>query len=354
MTVIDRPAGDDPTEDLLPPPSRRSVRETTDGSSRPPRVPKAPKLPRVPKPPRGEGPPTPPRRMPAPARVPVSLTPRKQVIRGALTVIAALLLTFVLNVTVIGHIQHLVAQQQLGDQFRLQLEESTAPVSEGDVYDVLLPDGAPVALLTIPRLGIKEIIVEGTDADSLQAGPGHRRDTMLPGQAGVSVIMGRAAAFGGPFARIQELAPGDKFSIVTGQGKHSYEVIGLRYAGDLAPPALKAGESRVILTTARGTPYSPSGVARVDARLVSDVQPAGPRLTNFVTLPPQDRELQGDTSTVWALVFALQFLLLVEIGAVWAYRRIGARQTWIVFVPVVILSSLLVTEQVVRLLPNLL
>lgn len=292
--------------------------------------------------------------MPAPPRAPVPLGPREQVLRGALTLIAALLLIFVLNVTAIGHIHHLVAQQQLGDQLRVQLEDGVAPVSEGDIDAVLLPDGAPVAVLTIPRLGIDEIVVEGTDSGSLRSGPGHRRDTMLPGQAGVSVIMGRSAAYGGPFARIQELAPGDEFSLVTGQGEHSYEVIGLRYAGDLAPPAPKAGESRLILTTARGTPYSPSGVARVDARLVSEVQPAGRRLTNFVTLPPQDRELQGDTSTVWALVFALQFLLLVEVAAVWAYRNIGARQTWIVFVPIGVLSSLLVTEQIVRLLPNLL
>ena len=123
------------------------------------------------------------------------------------------------------------------------------------MHDVLLPDGAPVALLEIPSLGIREIVVEGTDSATTQLGPGHRRDTALPGQAGVSVLFGRAAAYGGPFARIQELAPGDEFTIITGQGEHEYEVIGLRYAGDPAPPRLTAGESRVILTTARGAPF---------------------------------------------------------------------------------------------------
>jgi len=265
-----------------------------------------------------------------------------------------MLLAFVLNVTVFSQVQHLVSQQQLSNEFREELAAGTAPVSEGDFNDHLLADGAPVAILTIPSLGVNEILVEGTSSGVLKSGPGHRRDTVLPGQAGVSVIMARAAAYGGPFSRLQELAPGDRFSIITGQGKHFYEVIGLRYAGDPAPPAIKAGESRVVLTTARGLPYAPTGVARVDARPLGVAEPTGPRLTNFVTLPPQDRELQGDTSTVWALVFALQFLLLVEIAAVWTYRHIGARQTWIVFVPIVILSSLLVTEQVVRLLPNLL
>ncbi len=306
---------------------------------------KPPKPPRVPKPPR---------RMPTAPRPPIVLSPREQFIRGALIVCSVLLLALVLNVMVIGQVRHFVTQQQLSDTFRAQLEEGVAPVSEGDVHDVLLPDGAPVALLEIPQLGIKEIIVEGTDSATTELGPGHRRDTALPGQAGVSVLLGRAAAYGGPFARIQELAPGDEFTMITGQGEHTFEVIGLRYAGDPAPPRLTAGESRVILTTARGAPFWPSGIARVDARLTSEAQPRGVRLTNFVTLPESDRELHGDTSMLWALVFGLQFLLIVEFAAVWSYRNVGPRRTWIVFIPLTLLAGLWVTGEIVRLLPNLL
>lgn len=299
-------------------------------------------------------PPRQPRRMPVPPRAPVLLTQRERVVRGSLLVVAALLLSFVLNVTVVGHVRHLVAQQNLANEFRTQLADGTAPVGEGDVDAVLLAEGAPVAELSIPSIGVREIIVEGTDSGTLRAGPGHRRDTVLPGQAGVSVIMARAAAYGGPFSRLQELAPGDRFGIVTGQGQQFFEVIGLRYAGDPAPPALTAGESRVILTTARGLPYSPTGVARVDARPLGEAKPSGARLTNFVTLPSADRELMGDTSTAWALVFALQFLLLVEVAAVWCYQRIGPRQTWIVFAPIAFLAGLVTSDQVIRLLPNLL
>lgn len=299
-------------------------------------------------------PPRPPRRPPSFARPLVILTPREQLIRSTLAIVAALMFAFLLNITVLGHVQHLAAQQQLSDTLRLQLAEGTAPVSEGDVDDVLLPDGAPVAVLDIPSIGVHEVVVEGTDSGSLRTGPGHRRDTVSPGQTGVSVIMGRAAAFGGPFAHLQQLAPGRKFTVITGQGKHRFEVMGLRYAGDPAPPPPEAGESRLILVTARGLPYSPTGVAWVDARLVSEAQPPGARQTTFATLPLADSALATDTSTVWALVFALQFLVVVEIAAVWSFRRIGTRQTWIVFAPVVVLSGLLVTDQTVRLLPNLL
>ncbi|WP_448812034.1 sortase [Agromyces bauzanensis] len=309
-----------------------------------------PKKIRPPKPPK---PPRPPRRMPTERPQPAPLTPRERFIRGLLIVTSLLLLAFVLNVMIVGQVRHFVTQQQLSDTFREQLEDGVAPVSEGDVHDVLLPDGAPVALLEIPKLGIKEVVVEGTDAASTQLGPGHRRDTALPGQAGVSVILGRAAGYGGPFARIQELAPGDEFTIITGQGEQHFEVIGLRYAGDPMPPRLQAGESRVVLTTARGAPFMPTGIARVDARLTDEAQPRGARLTNFVTLPESDKEMHGDTSMAWALVFALQFLVLVEVAAVWAYRNVGPRRTWIVFVPLTLVAGFWVTGEIVRMLPNL-
>ena len=298
--------------------------------------------------------PRPPRRAPRPPREQPVLSQRDLVIRSTLMVVSAMLLAFVLNVTVFSQVQHLVSQQQLSNEFREELAAGTAPVSEGDFNDHLLSDGAPVAILTIPSLGVNEVLVEGTSAGVLKGGPGHRRDTVLPGQAGVSVIMGRAAAFGGPFARIQELAPGDRFHVRTGQGDQVFQVIGVRYAGDPLPPAPTAKQSRLILETARGASFMPSGVAHVDAQLVDAAKPAGLRQVTFAGLPPQALAMASDTSTLWALVFALQFLVAVEIGAVWAYRRIGAQKTWIVFLPLTMLAGLYVADQVTTLLPNLL
>ncbi len=303
--------------------------------------------------PRSARPPRPPRRPPAPRRELAPLSSGQAFLRAALTLVAALLLAFLITLVAIGPIEHFAAQQQLRDTYRAQLEEGTAPVSEGDFDDVLLADGAPVGILSIPQLGIDEVIAEGTSSGVLKLGPGHRRDTVLPGQAGVSVIMGRAAAFGGPFARLQTLQPGDRFEVRTGQGLSEFEVMGLRYAGD-ATTALARGESRLILTTARGAPFVPTGVAYLDARLIGEAQGAGARQTTPVTLPPRDKALATDTSTVWALVFALQFLLAAELGAVWSFRRVGAQKTWIVFAPVLLLASLIAADQVTRLLPNLL
>lgn len=275
-------------------------------------------------------------------------------VRSVLALVAALVLAFVFNLMVLSPVVHFASQQQLSDSYRAQLLEGTAPVSEGDFNDVLLADGVPVALLTIPQLGLNEIVSEGTSSGVLMAGPGHRRDTVLPGQAGVSVIMARATAYGGPFARLQSLQPGDKFEVRTGQGASTFEVMGLRYAGDALPPAPVRGEGRVILMTARGAPYVPVGIAYVDAKLVGTALPAGARQTTPITLPPSNKPMATDTTTVWALVFALQFLVAAEIAAVWAFRRVGAQKTWIVFVPVLLLASLFVADQLTRLLPNLL
>ena len=302
------------------------------------KLPRAPKVARAPK-----RPPTAPKR-----REPLSSG--QLLSRSVLTVVAALLIAFVINVMVLSQIQHLVSQQQLSNAYREQLAAGTAPVSEGDFNDALLPDGAPLGVISIPSLGVNEVIVEGTSSDSLKSGPGHRRDTVLPGQAGISVIMGRAASYGGPFSRIQELAPGDDFHVRTGQGNLLFKVIGVRYAGDPTLSSPTSTQSRLTLVTARGPAFIPSGIAYVDAQLVTLAQPAGARQTSYIGLPPEDLAMATDTSTVWALIFALQFLIVV----VWAYRRVGAQKTWVVFVPLTVLAVLFTANQVTILLPNLL
>lgn len=291
------------------------------------------------------------RRAPKPPLPP--LTTKQAITRGVLIMIAAVVLMLVLTLLVFGRVSYLANQQQLSDRFREELAAGTAPVSEGNFDDVLLVDGEPVAVIDIPQIGLYDIVTEGTSSTNLMNGPGHRRDTVLPGQLGVSVLMGRAAAYGGPFGGLTRLAPGDRFTVTTGQGEQVFEVMGTRYAGDPLPANPARTESRLILQTARGGPLAPVGVQYVDATLVSEAQPRGARVTTSTTLPLQDAAMATDTRTVWALIFALQFLVAAEIAAVWSFRRFGRRKTWIVFVPLILLASLLTATQVAVLLPNL-
>jgi hypothetical protein len=201
---------------------------------------------------------------------------------------------------------------------------------------------------------VHEVILEGTTAGVLMAGPGHRRDSVLPGQEGTSVLFRPSGSFGGPFSRIEQLAPGEIFTVITGQGENTYRVIGLRYAGDVSPPPPASGEGRLVLTTARGPAFMPAGVARVDAELISEVYPAGARVTTSVTLGEAAQPMASDPSTLWALVLWLEVLVAVVVGAVWSFHRWGRGQTWVVFLPVVAAVGFQVADQVTRLLPNLL
>ncbi|WP_227025888.1 sortase domain-bontaining protein [Streptomyces fodineus] len=188
-----------------------------------------------------------------------------RVLGVALSILGALLLGFVLDVGPLGDLRHVRDRQVDYAALRSTLANGVAPVG-GPVGP-----GTPVALLDIPALHLREVVREGTTAEDLARGPGHRRDTVLPGQAGVSVVMGRQTTFGGPFLHLRELRPGDAFT-VTGQGKRTYRVLGLRRAGDPQPPALTAGHGRLTLITADGTPFMPRGILRVDADLVSRAQ----------------------------------------------------------------------------------
>jgi len=88
------------------------------------------------------------------------------------------------------------------------------------------PVGTPIGLLTIPRIGMSNAaIVEGTDENQLQQGPGHYVGTALPGQAGNAAIAGHRTTYGAPFYDLNELQAGDPITIQTSQGIFKYQVV---------------------------------------------------------------------------------------------------------------------------------
>jgi sortase A len=87
------------------------------------------------------------------------------------------------------------------------------------------PEGDPVGIITIPRIGLEAVVVEGVNKADLKKGPGHYPGTPLPGQAGNSGIAGHRTTYGAPFNRIDELVPGDDIKVATPQGEFTYRVI---------------------------------------------------------------------------------------------------------------------------------
>lgn len=290
---------------------------------------------------------------PAPRPVVRSVTAVRHLARGGLLTLAALLLGLTAQLLFVSGLQERAAQHTAYDSLRAQLALGTAPVAQTDQQGDLLAPGTPVAIVDIPALHVRQVVLEGTDSGVMTDGPGHRRDTPMPGQAGTSVLMGRAAAYGGPFEHLDELAAGDTFSVTTGQGKAKYQVFGVRRAGDPAPAPLDAGKGRMVLLTATGPDFMPGGVLRVDAELVSAPAQTPAAVIRSGTLPESEQPLARPGGVPWPLVMWLQALIAVAVAAVWAWHRWGRHQTWIVFAPVVAVLGLQVATRVTELLPNL-
>ncbi|MFC1403799.1 MULTISPECIES: sortase [Streptacidiphilus] len=271
----------------------------------------------------------------------------------ALLILAALVFGLLLDIGPIGDVRHARDRETSYAALRKDLAEGTIPVGQTDSSGTLVRQGRPVALLTIPQLGLKEVVLEGTTSGVLATGVGHRRDTPLPGQAGTSVLMGRQSGFGGPFGHLSELRPSETFTVLTGQGTQTFRVLDVRRAGDPVPPALADGAARLVLVTADGPAFTPDGLLLVDADLVGKVLPAPARPLGSDGLAAAEKPMGIDPSAWVPLVLWAEALLLAAVGVTLARLRWGRWQAWICGVPVLGALGLSVADQVVRLLPNL-
>ncbi|KRC59498.1 MULTISPECIES: sortase [unclassified Nocardioides] len=270
----------------------------------------------------------------------------------ALSMLSVVLLALLLNLTVISQVQHFTSQNKLYDQLRLTIAEGSVPIGQRDVDGELVEAGTPIALLEIPRLELREVVVEGSSSRQTKLGIGHRFDTPYPGQAGASVLVGRASAYGGAFRWIDKLQPGDTIRVSTGQGTSEYSVIGARH-GQQDLPALEPGkDGRLTMITSSGRPFQPSGVTMVDAELTTPVFPRPSIAIAEGYVKPDERVLSGDTSRVFSLSWLIQLLVAASVAAVWAAKRWNRLATWIVFVPVIAMLALACADRVTDLLPN--
>src|SRR5688500_9267223 len=99
--------------------------------------------------------------------------------------------------------------------------------------------GDAVARLRIPRLGLNEVVVNGTDAATLKRGPGRYLKSAMPGEGELVYIAGHRTTYGAPFARIDRLARGDQVFVEVPYGTFEYRVTGHRIV-----PATRTSELR--------------------------------------------------------------------------------------------------------------
>ena len=291
------------------------------------------------------------------AAAPIELSPAVAIARWMLITLCALALWLVAFGLVFSRLQEHRTQQTLYAEFREKLALQTARIGT-DQNGHPIPTGEPVALLNSPAADISNlVVVEGTGAEQTRSGPGHERNTVLPGQAGASLIVGRSVTFGGPFAGITDLKPGDEIWAVTGQGRFLYHVEDVRRAGDPFPQPLQPGGSQLTLVTSESTGswwrsgWAPTKAVYVDAILVRPTNaPAAPGA--LPSTSADEAPMKADTSSLIVLVFWLQGLLLAAGAIVWAWRRWGVWQTWIVGSIVIVALLWGASSSAALLLPN--
>jgi sortase A len=87
-----------------------------------------------------------------------------------------------------------------------------------------LSDGDAMGRIVMPRIGVSEVFVEGTETGDLRRGPGHYPDTPLPGERGTVAIAGHRTTYGAPFRNIDQLERDDTIELRMPYGHFTYRV----------------------------------------------------------------------------------------------------------------------------------
>jgi sortase A len=282
---------------------------------------------------------------PPPTKTPAARADRSPVA----TVLNRGLLTFAVAVLAFGFflltpsaLQHGRSQAGLVRRFRAELATQRAPIGG------VVPNGSPVALIEIPAIGVHEIVVQGTSSGETRAGPGHLAASVLPGQLGNSVVIGRLLSYGGPFRHLGSLHAGEQIRVTTGQGTARYSVVseGTQPASS-AEAMLPTTAGRLTLVTSDPVVFASRYRVAV-ASLESDPFAATGHASKIDRI---DLGLTGDPAAAATLFVWLLFAALVGCAAVVAFRRTPRATAWLIVAPLVLAAAWLVFENLVVLLP---
>ena len=136
-----------------------------------------------------------------------------------------------------------------------------------DRFEPHLQEGHAIGRIKIDRIGLSIVVVQGTDTASLEKGPGHYRNTPIPGQPGTVAIAGHRTTYLAPFRHIDQIQDGDEVRIEMPYAGFTYtvekhEVVDPSDVGIIKP----VGYDRLVLTACH-PPYSAAHRYAVFAKL---------------------------------------------------------------------------------------
>ena len=146
--------------------------------------------------------------------------------------------------------------------------------AEARAYRRRLHRGDPIGRLRIGRIGLKMIVVQGTDHDSLKKGPGHYLSSGLPGEGHLIYVAGHRTTYLAPFASIDSIRAGDYIRFELPYGTFVYRVIRHYVVADGQVSVLQDHGTELLRLQACHPRFFATHRYLVDARLVA-VSPRG-------------------------------------------------------------------------------
>jgi sortase A len=137
--------------------------------------------------------------------------------------------------------------------------------------------GQAVGRVAIPRIGADFVVINGTRAPDLRAGPGLYEQTPFPGTGATTAIAGHRTTYGAPFRRLDRLRRGDAVTVTMPYGRFTFRVEGTRIVPPTELSVIRpVGYDRLVLSACHPL-YSAAQRIIVFARL-QGARPRGPAL----------------------------------------------------------------------------
>jgi sortase A len=199
-------------------------------------------------------------------------------------------------------------------------------------------EGKAEGIISIPKIGVEKVFVEGVQLSDLALGPGHYPGTPLPGQIGNAAIAGHRTTHGAPFYSVDELAPGDKIIVQTLAGKYTYVVYKQPFAVKPTAYYVVANTPDAQLTLTSCNPrYSAAERIVIKARLLREEsnKPHKPlkRINGRRIAAPKPEQLstalEGQANSVTPSVLMGFVVAIVGLLWWWAFRHWRHPLTWV-------------------------
>jgi sortase A len=134
--------------------------------------------------------------------------------------------------------------------------------------------GQAIGRITIGRIGLHMVVVNGTDHDSLKKGPGRDARTYMPGQNRLVYIAGHRTTYLAPFSHIDSIRTGDFIRLEMPYATFVYRAVKHRIVVDTDLSVLRSPKHELLELQACHPRFFASHRYIVYARLVA-VEPRG-------------------------------------------------------------------------------